>query len=118
MGGRPVSMVVNTDRAREEGTHWVAMYLPSYDTVYYWDSLAIDPPPSQGICNFLNNFDHIVKNKEQFQGWASDLCGHYCIVFCYFMSLGLSFDQFIALLYNHKPNTDLFVSEFVNKIVK
>lgn len=111
-------MVVNTDRAHEQGTHWVAFFLPRMDTVYYWDSLAIASPPSKGIRDFLRGFDQVFKNYIRFQRVGSDLCGQYCIVFCYYISLGFSFNQFLSLMYRIRPNTDLFVYEFVNKLVK
>lgn len=94
------------------------MFIPGPDIVYYFDSLAIDPPPAEGIRIFLGKFDQIIRNTIPFQGLGSDLCGQYCITFCYYISLGYTFNQFISLLSRLKPNTDLFVYEFVNKLVK
>lgn len=85
-------------------------------TACYWDSYGTYPSRSEGVRAFLQRFERVKKNEQKFQMPSSDVCGQYCIFFCYYMCLGYSFDQFIFMLSQIRPDTDAFVYEFVNKM--
>ena len=112
----PASMVINLDPVRKEGSHWVAAFIPNASTIYYFDSLAMEP--SGHIADFLKTFSHVEKNIHVYQNPFSTFCGHYTIAFLYHLSHGYTFSQFIKLLDSHVPNSDHFVQKFVNKLIK
>lgn len=110
----PASYIVNMDTSREEGSHWVAMFIPNRNEVFYFDSLKKDVP--LGIDKFLKSFPKFKTNKFSYQSPFTQSCGLHAIVFIYHMSLGYTFEQYTNLL-NSMYNTDLFVKTIVNKLV-
>lgn len=111
----PCSMVVNLDRATNEGSHWIAIYIRNQTTVYIFDSLLIPILPVP-IKTFLSQFPKQIKNKFPVQNPLSKECGQHCIVFLYFISLGYTYEKYLLIL-NSCPNPDEFVKSFVNKLI-
>lgn len=112
----PNSFIINTEPAEKEGAHWIAVFIPRPRVCYYFCSYAL--PPFGEIASYLRtNFGWIHRNKRAFQYANSKNCGKYCILFCYFLSIGWSFDNFLKFLSNIE-NTDHFVNNFVNKIIE
>lgn len=112
----PNSFIINTEPAKSEGAHWIALFVPRSKICYYFCSYAL--PPTGGISDYLRtNFDQIHRNQRAFQSPNSKNCGKYCILFCYFMSFGWSFEHFLKFLSKFE-NSDHFVNNFVNKIIE
>lgn len=110
----PASFVLNLDKAEDDGSHWVALYVNSADSADYFDSFGLTP--SGTIAKYLNSFKHIRRNNNLIQQIDSRCCGHYCIFFIYSHSLGISFDCILKLLQISDP--DFFVRKFVSNFVK
>ena len=83
--------------------------------IYYFDSICLPVPPF--ILAFLNCFPKWLKNSRPYQSPLFDTCGHHCISFVYFLSLGYPFDAYLNLL-ERSHNPDLFVKKLVNKLVE
>src|SRR5689334_18280925 len=82
----PASLVVNMDNSDKPGSHWVAMFMPSSQTIFYYDSFGIQPS-NKNIQKFLRAFDHVERNTTTFQSIDSDICGFFVMYFLYFCSL-------------------------------
>lgn len=111
---KPSTLIVNLDPHHLKGSHWVAIYADNQQKAIYFDSLALPIKPV--IAKFFHEFNHVVKNSHPFQSVFSNACAHYCICFVYFISTGYTFKNFLDLL-EHSIDSDLFVKNFVNKIV-
>lgn len=112
----PVSLIVNLDPARDEGSHWVALYVPNASAALYWDSYALPTP--EPIRAFLREFPNVQQNKKTYQSLDSNVCGHYCIFFLYSLSNGCTFPKLTRILNQNLPHTDMYVKKFVNKLIK
>jgi hypothetical protein len=111
----PCSMVINLDKSTEEGSHWVCVYARNRSNVYFFDSLG-QPPNEEILQKFQCNFKHVIYSNKTIQSLFSNVCGHFCIVFIYYMSLGIEFNKLIRYLYSLK-NPDLYVKMFVKQFV-
>ena len=99
------------DTAKNDGSHWVALYARNKSDVVYFDSYGLEP--NEYIKEYLGNFRKITRNVRIFQSLISNVCGHYCVYFLYFMSLGLDFEKIIRTLHCAE-NSDVLVRKFVS----
>jgi len=107
--------IVNLDPEGMKGSHWITIFV-NLNKVYYFDSLAL--PISNCIFNsFLKIFPTVVHNIKAYQSPIAKTCAHHCISLTYFLSQGISFEEYLKIL-NTKQNPDLFVLKIVNKILK
>lgn len=89
---RPFALVFNSDPQDKPGQHWLAIYGPETGPLELFDSFGLSP----GVYGLAPL--HFLSNKISFQSSFSVVCGHYCIVFLYYRSLGMSFHDFTELL--------------------
>jgi hypothetical protein len=112
----PAAMVVNLDAHQFKGSHWVAIFAYGLNRpVIYFDSLALPISPIIDE-RFLKKFPKTITNPSPYQNPLTDLCAHYCIVFIYFLSKGISFPKFIETL-ERTNNSDLFVMKLFKNII-
>ncbi len=99
------SLIANTDKSDESGTHWVAMYK---------DKTSCDYFDSYGNVPFENKFlrENFSCNKNVLQSPYSDVCGHYCLYFLYYRCRGYSLNEIVQ---NLKINGDDIVKDFVDQ---
>lgn len=109
----PSSFVVNMDNSNEPGSHWVAMFLPNKEHVYYFDSFGLIPQ-NANISKYLKHFKHVTRQTFVIQSLTSNVCGVYVVFFIYLCSIGYTMKKINKLLANIKDR-DLFVIKFVNK---
>ena len=81
----PVSYIVNTDTSREEGKHWVTVYLENDEWRDFFDSYG-NPPSSlaEEFEKFLkrNVVSYSFKDRR-LQGAYSTVCGQFCLFYLY-----------------------------------
>lgn len=78
---KPAGLVINLDPRWEEGSHWVAVYIPSRGPAVYFDSYG-RYPPEPIIALMERNSRYGWKHSTlKLQGDLSTLCGWYCIGF-------------------------------------
>ena len=95
----------------ERGSHWCVIWAQSPSTVCWFDSFGENPPPK--IKEHLDvSFKKILKNPYKLQSIFSNTCGHYCIAFIYFMSVGFDFLSVIKM-FRKCNDPDKFVSDFL-----
>lgn len=111
----PSSMVVNMDNSNLPGSHWVAMFVPSRDTIFYYDSFGV-PPYNKNIQKFLKQFRRVEVNRTTFQSMISDVCGYYVMYFLYFCSQGYSIQKIKETL-AAQTNPDEYVYRFANRYI-
>jgi hypothetical protein len=109
----PSGMIINEDPASKEGSHWVAFFAKSPSSAYYFDSLGRTPTPT--IHKYLNNYKIVRTNIKSFQFPFNKTCGHYCIYFILYASLGTPFNIIIKTL-SRQRDPDHFVKTFVKII--
>ena len=99
------SLIANTDKSTEEGTHWVTMYKEN-NICEFFDSYG-RPPFKNKFTG--KNFKH---NKIKLQSIYSDVCGQYCLYFLYHRSRGITLDQIVETL---KVDGDVIVKNFIQQ---
>ena len=77
----PKLLVANTDPADRPGEHWIAISVDDHGNGQYFDSFG--RAPLKRCKDYMNrHYRRWTYNRMQFQSVASELCGHYCIVWC------------------------------------
>jgi hypothetical protein len=110
----PAAIVFNLDDSDGEGTHWTCAFVKENE-VNYFDSYAIEPQDE--ILKFLNQFPRIIRNIYPYQSLTTNVCGHYCITFLYYLCSGITFDSFLKIL-DRCENKDLFVRKIVKNMIQ
>lgn len=109
---RPAIIIANTDPSYKSGQHWIAFYFHDFKTAEYFDSYGQQPLNSEFL-KFLNcNSKKITINKQQIQGYFSDTCGHYCLLYSLYKSKNKSMKLFV----NQFKSTDYNFND--KKVVK
>ena len=83
--------VINLDKCKDTGTHWVALY-GNNKTVTYFHSFGVEHIPKE-IKKFINN-KNIVANIFKIQEYDSIMRGYFCIGFTDYMLKGSSLTDF------------------------
>jgi hypothetical protein len=78
------TLIVNTDRHTESGSHWLAIQIQLHSSkLYYFDSYVL-PPLIHSIQSFINRkctvWDY---NSVQLQGHTTAVCGKYSCLFSF-----------------------------------
>jgi len=69
--------IVNLDKSRSSGTHWVA-YNKNKNNINYFDSFGNLQPPKE-VVKYLGN--RIQYNYDRVQDFDTYNCGHHCLAF-------------------------------------
>ena len=96
--------VINLDKYRDIGTHWVALYVYN-KTIIYFDSFEVEHIPKEimkFICNEQSSSakarnKNIITNIYRIQAYDSIMCGYFCIGFINFMFNGNSLTDYANL---------------------
>ena len=98
----PACYVTNTDKAREPGSHWVAVFMPSSSSLEYFDSYGW-LPDAYGL-----NVSPSHHNSKCLQSLGSNVCGQYCIYLLYRRSHGRS----LTSILKHFSSSNLRWNDF------
>ena len=92
----PYGLIINTDRSKQHGSHWVSVYVTRDNHGEYFDSFGF-PPLVQDIVSFLNELGLcFCKSNFVVQHPASVACGHFAIGFLLARFRDVSFEEFLA----------------------
>ena len=105
----PCCFVANTDPHNEPGTHWVAFFYPSLDSLEFFDSYGM-PPSFYGFRSPCN----VEYNQYQFQSFSTKVCGEYCIYFLYHRARNHSLSYICHKLKQYHHSVDHYVGSFVS----
>ena len=104
--------VVNTDCHHLPGTHWIAIRLEKDGEGEYFDPLGRQPA-GQLAAYMKKNCAHWTFNEKQLQSLSSRFCGHYCVFYCAYSSLGFSMQHITSMFTNDTGMNDVLVHHFV-----
>ena len=110
---KPAGIIVNTDSQYEEGEHWLAIYIPIYGAIEYFDSLGL-PIYIKEIQDFVGPVYKL--NNKLVQYLLSSTCGQYCMFFLYMKSIGKKFDNIMSVFTEDKRFNDRMVNDTVESI--
>jgi hypothetical protein len=81
----PATLIANNDESSRAGSHWVAMFIESPRSLFYFDSLGKEP--NRCIKKYLKRFSRVKRNAGELQSKDSNICGQYCIYFLHKMCI-------------------------------
>ena len=87
----PACLVVNSESSNGRGEHWLAIYFLDHKRCEFFDSYAF-PLGLYGLSKYLSKFIVLAQVKHPLQANDSSVCGHYCIYYLYYRSLGFTMD--------------------------
>ena len=112
----PCAYILNTDPCTEPGTHWVAFYYPTSNSLEFFDSFGRSPS-DYGFS--IPNTLRVTHNTLSFQPLDSYLCGHYCIMYLHQRAYDISLSSIVNHLSGRSPrNSDHVVFDFVSNLVQ
>ena len=82
--------IVNLDKSKGMGTHWVAWYKNGKNKIYF-DSYGVQPPTE--VINYLGR--GINYNTDQIQPRGEVFCGHLCLYVLKELNEGSSFQSIL-----------------------
>lgn len=112
---RPYGIIVNTDKCKDPGEHWVSIWLSKNGCGEYFDSFGL-PPLLPEILDVLNKYcdQGWIYNCVQLQSVTSQACGQYCIAYMKWKCQNKSLDDFIASFNgNEMPNDEKISKMFI-----
>lgn len=83
----PGAYIVNTDRRREPGKHWVLFFVSPERVITYFDSLGSVPLHAE-MYDFIGAAKHFFFNKTRLQANDTRTCGLYCLYVAARLSCG------------------------------
>ena len=104
--------MINLDKYRDIGTHWIALYVNN-NAVAYFDSFGVEHIPKE-IKIFIN-YKNIKTNIFRIQAYDSVMCGYFCIGFIDFMLKGKTLTEYTNLFSpnNFEENDDIILKYFM-----
>ena len=102
---KPGLYIVNTDVSTGPGLHWVCIMLQN--EIEYFDSLGNEPKEVKPFLQHQNK--PYTYSTKRIQGYDSDVCGDYCILFAYFRCRGMMLNEFVNLFTDDVLKNDVLV---------
>lgn len=113
----PATLVINEDPDDKPGSHWVAVFIDKCGCGYFFDSYG--RIPKENIERFLNrNASKWVYNPNMLQGFTSQVCGQYCILFLLALSRNYSINDFLNLFTCNADRNDTICKNLFNNYFK
>lgn len=109
----PSALVFNTDNSKRPGIHWVSVYVDKNQCGCYFDSYGLAPFVPSHINRIRRNCKNLRWNTVQLQSESSTVCGHFCVMFLYYMSIGFGLEKFLEIFGKDCEKNDAIVEEFV-----
>lgn len=111
----PALFIANTDPSTKPGTHWIAFYFNKNREAEFFDSYGENPQKKEFL-RFLNkNSISYSSNKQPLQGYFSNTCGHYCILYGLFKCENHSLKYFLK---NFSKRNSLYNDKLIIKMFK
>ena len=110
----PCALIMNTDVASQQGSHWVCLYIDKNGHGDYFDSYGREPMQEEMI-KFLNlNCIEWKSNKKRLQGYMSTVCGQNCVYFHLKRCRNMLLTSIVAIFSNKNYDlNDYTVSRYV-----
>ena len=110
--------VVNLDRIKDFGSHWVVVSSLDKNRTLYLDSFGRPLNNAYIAASLKNRKKPIFHNKIVLQHPLSQYCGFFCIFFCYFLARNYSIEEILKTYFNPPKSiySDLLVKNFIKEI--
>ena len=109
---KPAILVTNTDARGLPGEHWVAIYFGDDGKGEFFDSFGRSPGPH--FANYMDKHSIAwIYNDIQLQNYVSSFCGHYCVMYCCYRSIGLNMTSIVNMFGRNTIVNDYLVHKFV-----
>lgn len=94
---KPIAFICNIQDSKKSGLHWIAIFVNNKSEGFYFDSYGLAPFVAN-ISNVLRKNCKTIKfNDRQVQSDSSAVCGHFCVMFLYYMAHGIDMQAFLNL---------------------
>jgi hypothetical protein len=106
--------IVNCCNRPYPGEHWLALYKYG-DTLEIFDSYGLDP----SVYNLGGKFPQssvISYNTKMIQSVTSNVCGQYCLYYCYYRVRGYTMDDIVSRFSKDYINNDNYAYSTVLKL--
>ena len=111
----PCCYVANTDPKGKDGSHWVAFFHESQNSLDFFDSFGRHP---YDLGFHFDNITRLRYNQIQVQSSLSDVCAQYCIFFLIHRSHGVPMRNIIAKFKSFTySKSDSYVSSFIQRVM-
>ena len=108
----PAALIFNTDNSDEPGSHWIAIYFGRNRKAEFFDSFG-NSPSFYDLNQYLEqNSTSFVYNNTQIQGYNSNYCGLYALLYIYLRNRGNNLQKIINF-FKSRPNNDKQIAEFL-----
>ena len=111
----PASFILNTEKRSHPGQHWIAFYFDEKKNCNFFDSYGNNPDFFKLKSYITKYSDLLFYNKKVIQGWKSENCGFYCILFLILRSSGYSLEKICDLFHESPNKNDEMIDKFKNK---
>lgn len=111
----PCCFILNTDPSNKPGEHWLAIYYDENQNAEFFDPAGYDPSRYR-LLTYLDKTSKSWKfNNQRLQGFFSELCGQYCILYLITRCGNYSLKTFINMFTtDYDKNDDIIRKKFKN----
>ena len=109
--------IVNLDKDTEQGSHWIAIFVPAKKNfIEYFDSFG-KKPQYQAIRSFLKKRKYFKYNNIKLQSVINTTCGQYCLFYLVCRTLNITFKKTISFFDEKNFDfNDYLVNETINTL--
>ena len=113
----PFSLIANTDKRVESGTHWIAIFVDKSGRGEYFDSYGRKPFNKEFV-QFLKKFSsNYTFNRTQLQCITCVTCGEYSCAYIILRTAGYSKEKFIKLFTDDTISNDIIIKEIFKTLL-
>jgi hypothetical protein len=106
--------IVNCCNKNLTGLHWLALYKEG-DVLEFFDTYGLHPN-MYNLMGKLPQYNYLIYNHKRVQSLNSNVCGQYCLFFCYYKSRGFLTDDIMDRFGNDFVSNDNFVRDNISQI--
>ena len=104
--------IVNCCERTEPGKHWIAICQETSNRLEFFDSYGFEPA-MYNLENKLPISNAVVYNSKTLQSIYSDVCGQYCLYYCYFKARGYALSDIVSVFSNDYKSNDYYVRSII-----
>ena len=109
---KPAILVANNESKEYSGEHWIAIYFGDDGKGEFFDSFGRIPRPY--FASYMYKHSSVwIYNDIQLQNYLSSFCGHYCVLYCCYRSVGLNMTSIVNMFGRNTIVNDYLVHKFV-----
>ena len=107
--------IVNCCERTRPGKHWIAICQETSNRLEMFDSYGL-APSMYNLEKKLPVSNVVVYNTKQLQSTFSNVCGQYCLYYCYLKTRGNTMSDIVSIFSNDVFSNDIYVYNSVLKM--